>query len=520
MAAVLRSLRAIPRPLALLLAATALLGIAWAVVVPPFQGPDESEHFAYVQHLAETGSIPSATTYSGAGTHASEQQRALDSLGLVALMGYEDVRPPWSTADQASWGAYERALPDAARKDGDGANPIAKNPPLYYAYAGVAYRVSPGHGLFARLLTARLAGVLLFVAIVALVWLAAAELTQRTWVRLLAAGTVALEPQLAFISGIVNADVLLVAIWTAFVTLTLRTVQRGPTTSRVLGLFALAALSPLTHGRGLALLPALAVVLALVAWRHRPPLRPALAWVGGGIAAIAGALLVVGLVGNTGEAGGALYGGQTNYVRQSGFSLPQLASSVWQFYLPALPGMEPQAGAGYGFRQMWIESFYGDFGWLDTRLPERLYDLLRLASVTGLGALVVALVARRRKLREQWPALVALAAIGGALVALAAPRLLLVAARLDRPAHRRPLRIADRRPARPRGRVRGHVAAAPARPAVCGARARRRRAPATDQPRRDGGTLLWVGGEPSRCAPQRSCSAQRPCCRGCCARGP
>ncbi len=407
-----------PRPLLLLLVVAALLGLAWAAVVPPFQGPDESEHFAYVQHLAETGSIPSATVYSGAGTHASEEKQALDALGLRATMAYADVRPSWSAIDQAGWADFERALPDAARKDGDGANPVAKNPPLYYAYAGVAYRVSPGHSLFARLLAVRLAGVLLFVAIVALVWLAASELTQRTWAKLLAAGAVALEPQLAFMSGIVNADILLAAIWTAFVALALRTVMRGPTHARMLGLLALAALAPLTHGRGLALLPALLVVLAVVAWRHRPAWQDAFAWCGAGLLMIGCALLTVRLVGNTGGGGGALYGGQTDYVHQAGFSLTRFLSSVWQFYFPALPGMHPQTGASYGFRQMWIETFYGDFGWLDTRLPERAYTLLRLASVAGIVALVVALVVRRRELRARWPALVALLGIGGSLVAL------------------------------------------------------------------------------------------------------
>jgi hypothetical protein len=127
-------IRATPAPLALLLLVAALLGTAWALVLPPLQGPDEAEHVAYVQHLAETGSAPSPSTFSGAGTYATEELRALDQLGLRAMLGNPYARPMWSGADQRRWAQFERSSPPNARSDGDGANFAAKNPPLYYLY--------------------------------------------------------------------------------------------------------------------------------------------------------------------------------------------------------------------------------------------------------------------------------------------------------------------------------------------------------------------------------------------------
>ena len=50
----------LPRPLLLLLAAVAVLGLAWALLVPPWQAPDENYHFAYAQGLAEGAGIPGA----------------------------------------------------------------------------------------------------------------------------------------------------------------------------------------------------------------------------------------------------------------------------------------------------------------------------------------------------------------------------------------------------------------------------------------------------------------------------
>ena len=48
----------IPRPLLALLGCVAIAVVAWALLVPPFVVPDESEHFAYVQSLALNGERP------------------------------------------------------------------------------------------------------------------------------------------------------------------------------------------------------------------------------------------------------------------------------------------------------------------------------------------------------------------------------------------------------------------------------------------------------------------------------
>ena len=417
--ALLRSARMrVPRPLVPLLAVALLLGIAWATVVPPFQGPDENDHFAYVQRLAETGTAPSPTRAGGAGSHSTEVQRALVGLGLTATMGNAGARPVWNAAALADWRRFDHALPGAGRADGAGPNPIAKNPPLYYAVAAVAYAVTPGRSLFAHLFASRLVGVLLFTLTVALTWVAASELTTRAWARVLATGVVALQPQLAFMAGIVNADTLLVAIWTAFVALTVRTLNRGPTTGRVLGLFALAALSPLTHGRGLALLPPLAVVLALTAWRHRPQWRRALAWAAGGAAVLGAGLLAFWLFTSNTDGGGSLYGGQTGYIHQGGFSVGGLLENVWRFYFPPLPGMGARLGPSFGFRQMWVETFYGKFGSLDASFPHRVYSLLRYGTILLVLMTLAALVVRRRELRRDWPVLAGLASIGLSLLAL------------------------------------------------------------------------------------------------------
>src|SRR5437899_6138763 len=48
----------VPGPLKILLVVAFLQSIAWNLALPAFQGPDEVGHFAYVQHVAETGELP------------------------------------------------------------------------------------------------------------------------------------------------------------------------------------------------------------------------------------------------------------------------------------------------------------------------------------------------------------------------------------------------------------------------------------------------------------------------------
>ena len=45
----------VPVPLRWLVAAVLLAGVSWALLVPPWQAPDEDAHFAYVQTIAELG---------------------------------------------------------------------------------------------------------------------------------------------------------------------------------------------------------------------------------------------------------------------------------------------------------------------------------------------------------------------------------------------------------------------------------------------------------------------------------
>jgi 4-amino-4-deoxy-L-arabinose transferase-like glycosyltransferase len=397
----LTSIRTLPAPLVVLLVLAAVHGTAWAVVTAPWNGPDEVSHFAYAEHVAQTGHAPLGN--GGNGSQSTAQNIALFDLNLLPIRLQPSARPTYSALARTK--RQLGRLPDAAFKNGSGPNPAANYPPLYYVYEAVAYRLTPSHSELTRLFVMRLATVLLFVGTVALTWLIAAELLAMTWARALATGLVALQPKLAFGAGIVNPDLMLVFFATGALLAAFRIVRRGPRPWAVVGLAACASAGVLTHPRGYFLVPFAVIALAIGAWRFRPT------WsrrtIAGGAAAIGGMVLAIALAllwvhGHAAPGGG---GGSAN--PPLALNPRQFLSYLWQFYLPKLSFMEPKIGPSfYGYRQVYITSFFGDFASFSVNYRAGYYDVLQLLSGVGLAALYTTAIARWRTVVLNWPVVV------------------------------------------------------------------------------------------------------------------
>jgi hypothetical protein len=408
-------MRGIPRPLALLLVVAAVLSVAWSFATAQLQGPDEADHVAYVAHLAETGKIPSAVT--GNAPYAPDESAALYGYGYLRLLQNRLVRPPWTPLAEQSFRRAEDALPKGAPGQGAGANPVGKNPPLYYVYEAIGWKLTPGGHFFGRIFVLRAMSGLLLLAMVAFTWLLAGEVFRRRLPQTVAAGVVALLPMDGFMSGIVNTDILLAAIYCAFLWAAVRTARVGLTWQRAALLSLLTVAAVLTHGRGLALVPVLPIALAVAWLRHRPGLRETLLAAASSVITLVGGFVVYRIATAAAGGGASLYGGEVNLGNRAAFNVRQLLSSIWQFYLPKLDAMSARLGPPIGYRQIFVQQYFaGVFSSFEVYFPYWVYDLVQVVAGIGLIALYTVLLVHWRAVLARWTAAVILAATAGILL--------------------------------------------------------------------------------------------------------
>ena len=376
----------IPRPLAGLLIAVALFGIAWALLVPPFQAPDEDSHFAYVQTLAEQHALP--------GSGPQPVSNAVYALVAASGAPVEELGAGPMDMSATVYRTWLAQAPHESQSDGGGANRASGYPPAYYVLETLGYVLAGPHANIAdHLYAVRLMSVVWLLLTTIGVWLLAGELTgRRRELQLVAAACVGLWPMVTFISASVNPDSLLYAGWAWVLWAGVVILRRGITPRRAIALAGFTALAMLTKASSIALLPAVAFVLAVGLWRlGRPIVRRAL--IGGGLAlaVLAVALLVAG-PGHLAPGGWYSHASAITGIG-NGFNIREFLSYVWEYYLPRLPGQQPHyldlpVISSYPAYQVWVASGWAAFGWVDVWFPRGIYALfLAITVLVGVTAL-------------------------------------------------------------------------------------------------------------------------------------
>jgi 4-amino-4-deoxy-L-arabinose transferase-like glycosyltransferase len=369
-----------------LLAAVAVVVVAWALLVPPFQVPDEAGHFSYVQSLVENGERPVAgPAWGGPPRYSSEQRWALTLSGALHSYGDTRLKPVWDEQTEDGWErVHDELRPD--RGDIAAAGAQARHSPLYYGYEAVPYAAASGGDLFDRLYLMRLwSGVLMLVTTLG-AWLLVGELTGRDrLLQLAGAACVGLQPMATFVSAGVNPDAALFAASSVSLWLGVRILRRGPTRAAVAGLLAATALAAFAKAAGLALLPGVLLVLVVAARRRGVTARRWAPLAVGASAAVALAALLAQrelgrLVPHDGGLGDA-----------KGF-----ASYLWQFYLPKLPFQESFDGLGeWPLWHVWHKTSWGAFGQLEVEFPDAAYGVFAVVALAVAAAAVAAMVRGR-----------------------------------------------------------------------------------------------------------------------------
>ena len=361
--------RPVPAPLKWLLAAVAITGVAWVLVVPPWQVPDEDAHFAYVQTIAELQRRPADDGRPALEAQkSSEQDLAERASGFLRSYQRLDAHPEWAERPEREW----RATPEPSREDGGGANAAANNLPAYYLYAAVPYVVASGGDVLDRLYATRLLSVPLLLLFAVSVWLLAGEVLGRDrHAQLLAAAVAGLVPMATFVGSAVTPDAMLLPLWGMWFWFAARTLRRLQWRDALI-LAGLTLLGVCIKPASIALIPGLVWVGAAFAWLRagRPPPSSRTVLLGAAAVIAIGVLTAVAVAAGTPR---------------------QLAAYLWQFYSPVDSGgyiALPQ----WPLRDVWLEGTTGAFGWLEVRFPWPVYALL----AGLLAALLLAVLPRLR----------------------------------------------------------------------------------------------------------------------------
>lgn len=350
--------------------------VAWALVVPPFLGPDEDAHFGYVQSLSVHHERPPGQRD---GKFVSTEVLIAGRISRTADVGSDLSRKPaWEPSAEEVWEKEETQLFPYSREDI--ASQQHDHPPVYYALAVAPYRVAPDADVFERLHFIRLFSGLLMLVTALGAWLLVGELFGRDRVLQLAGATcVGLQPMSTFVSSGVNPDALLLASVSMALWLGVRLLRHGPSLGYIAAFLGAVLVAATTKAAGVALVPAAMLVLLTLALRrdrHRLGSAAAFAAIGAGIAA----------------AGFAL----DQRVRASIWpelgELRGFGTYLWQFYLPRLPGQHDYEGVSVDSAwDLWVETSWAAFGSLEVRFEPALYVLFAVVAAGTFAAAALAL---------------------------------------------------------------------------------------------------------------------------------
>ena len=397
----------------------ALNAACWSLITPSFNAPDESEHFAYAQYVAETGHAIDRSQ-GRRGTYSTEEVFALDGTRLFSSTEGPDGKPPWLRADEQRWEHRVRGTDDPAADNGGGYSVAGSaHSPAYYGLLAPAYYATASQSTFSQLWAMRLMSALMGAIVALCAFAIVRELAPgQPGAAVGAALLVTFQPMFGFMSGAVNNDMGVNASAAVLLYLMVRALRRGPTPLLGVGIGAALVVTPLLKGTGLALYPAAVLGLALVLLRYHD--RRSL--LGLGAVAVSFVSLTVGwhLIATLFEstAQGST-GGSAAAVGAARSNIPGALSYLWQVFLPRLPVMADLFLQRWPAFDIYTIRGWGAFGWYAVTFPKWISGLITL-TMLGTAALTgVAVVRRWAVARARGPELLVLvAAIAGVITAV------------------------------------------------------------------------------------------------------
>jgi Predicted membrane protein (DUF2142) len=361
----LDALRLVPRAAWLCGLLACLNAACWSFVTPPFQVPDEPDHYAYVKQLFETRRLPSS----------SGELTSNEIIAVLLGVRYPEVREQpenhtiASRTEENELQHYLAVSAEDAQAGSPAAGVAASQPPLYYALEAIPYGLAKSGTVLDRLQLMRLISAL-FAGLTALfVFMFVREtLPGVRWAWIVGGLAAALAPLLGFMSGAVNPDSLLFAVSAAIFYFLARAFRRGLDARGALTLGVLTAIGFLTKLNFIGLVPGVLLGLIVLSVRAarvrgRSAYRLLALYVG-----VAFSPIFLYVAANA-LAGHRLLGIVSSALHFTHGSIFAQINYIWQLYLPHLPGTVNDFPGLLTTQQLWFRGYVGLYGWFDTPFP-------------------------------------------------------------------------------------------------------------------------------------------------------
>lgn len=347
-------------------------GLLWSAAVPALEAMDEPAHFGYVQYLAEERKFPG---------HVDNGEIFSERLhGAISVLNV-DATTPGDRPDYTPEGE-ERTLAelDAMSPTGGGGGPGSMYAPFYYL-PGVPLYEAAGDDILSQIALVRLWSVLLGAAAAVLLVLLGRKLfptSSGAQVAFAIAGV--LQPMVAHQFAIVNNDGWVIISGFAALLVGLELAGRGR--APWLALLAGAVIGAALLGKPFAIAAAVPLAVGWVVGKVRARERS--------VKVLAGeaGLVVLGFL--------ATYGAWTLNAARLDLKTSEVpeqtasGQSVREF-------LTANFGSGlHGFRTLWADQLWGDFGWVRIPLPPPVPTVFFAIEVAlAVGLVVWAVVALR-----------------------------------------------------------------------------------------------------------------------------
>lgn len=317
------------------------------------------------------------------------RQKIIISLLVISILNgllYAIIVPPWQAPDEPFYFKYTRIVVEEGRLPTPRETSAAGHPPLYPLISILPYFLGAPLGRKAQLLLIRLMGVI-FSAAVALIGFKTVEVIfpDNDFIQLLVPLFIIFNPQYSFIGASINSDTLLVLLFSLLLYQMVLVVKFSLSWRRVIFLGINIVLGLLTKERfQIALIPLFLLLLIEVYRKYRPILfifyqetiRPKFILTGVSLFFLVWRWLLI-------------EPPKISWVKSLWLKIYPLVAL--RIYPPELArSAQPikflffHQSYGRSFSQRMFEEFWGYFGWLQIPLNNGVYLILKIISLLGL----------------------------------------------------------------------------------------------------------------------------------------